>query len=179
MTGLVWERQEKKVAKEANKSTNCDKLVLVLSCYELGVCLTSVLLWEGRCGESVVNCLCIERHAMCAAHVVNPYLFVCCWQVVDAGVWSQAGVYLTCSPFLEEGCAEPFAMPIRHGHESIRGVYDISRSWGMVSLLGATTIVTWKQGLVRRRGFIVHLRGYIVGAASSSVLSGVGISIGD
>ncbi len=68
--GESWPRKQAKV------------LIMVtnegLSCYELGVYITSFLLWEDSHDECLFDYLCIERHTRCAAHMVGPNLFVLC-----------------------------------------------------------------------------------------------------
>ncbi len=76
--------------------------------------------------------LCIERHIVCALHVIDPELFVCFWEVVDADVWGWARVQMTGWSILKETHTEPTAVAIRHGHVPSCGVDDIASAIGGV-----------------------------------------------
>ncbi len=91
----------------------------------------------------LVDSVCIERHIVCAVHVINPELFVSLWEVVDADVWGGAGVQPTGWSVPKETRADPAAVAIRHGHVSRNGVDNVADAIGVVFLWAMAKIVSW------------------------------------
>ncbi len=77
--------------------------------------LTGFLFKEGRRDNRLVDSVCIERHIVCAVHVINPELFVSLWEVVDADVWGGAGVQPACGSSEENAVQNRCPWPLGKG----------------------------------------------------------------
>ncbi len=119
---------------------NGNKLV-----YTLGsaMWLTWFLFEGGSREDGLVDSLCIERHIVRASHVINPKLFVCLWEVIDADVGGQARVQTAGWSIPEEPRAEPPSMAIWHGHVPCHGVDDVTDAGWVVFLWSMFAILSW------------------------------------
>ncbi len=53
---------------------------------------TGFLFENGSQDNGLVDCVRVGGHIVCAAHMIDPQLFVGCWQVVDTDVGGRARV---------------------------------------------------------------------------------------
>ncbi len=54
--------------------------------------LTGFLFEDGSRDNGLVDRVRVEGHVVCAAHMIDPQLFVSLWQIVDANVGGRAWV---------------------------------------------------------------------------------------
>ncbi len=94
--------------------------------------LTGFLFEDGSRDNGLVDCVRVEEHVVCAAHMIDPQLFVGLWQVVDTDVGGGARVQLAGWTMLQETSTEPPAVGLRHGHVTLRRVDDVSCAVGIV-----------------------------------------------
>ena len=59
-------------------------------------------------------------------HMLDPDVVICLWHVVDAGVLDRAEFEPACGTLPKECCTESLAMSLRHRHESICSIFDIT-----------------------------------------------------
>ncbi len=105
--------------------------------------LTGFLFEDGSQDDGLVDSVCIEGHVVCAAHMINPQLFVSLGQVIGANVGGRAQVQSAGWTILQESGTEPLAVTLWHGHVSCCSVDDVSDATGIVFLWTLSAIVSW------------------------------------
>ncbi len=88
--------------------------------------LTGFLFEDGSQDNGLVDRVSVEGHVVCAAHMINPQLFVGLWQVVDMDVGGRTLVQSAGWTMSQETSTEPPAVALGHGHATLCNVDDIS-----------------------------------------------------
>ncbi len=103
--------------------------------------LTGFLFEDGSCNNGLIDRVRVEGHVVCAAYMINPQLFVCLWQVVDADVGGGARVQSAGWSVSQETSTEPLAVSLGHGHVTLRRVDDVSSVVGIAFWLTVSVVV--------------------------------------
>ncbi len=109
----------------------------------VAIWLTGFLFEDRSQDDELVDSVGVEGHVVCAAHMIDPQLFVGLGQVVDANVGGRARVQSAGWTILQESSTEPLAVTLRHGHVSCCSVDDVSNATGIVFLWTLSVIVLW------------------------------------
>ncbi len=93
--------------------------------------LTGFLFEYGSQDNGLVDRVRVEGHIVCAVHMIDPQLFVGCWQVVDTDVGGRAQVQSAGWTMAQKTGTELLAVALGHGHVTLCSVDDISDAVGI------------------------------------------------